>query len=276
MTVFLRSLRTGEGLAGSIILTILVSAALLAPLLFPGDPLRIVASPLLSPFENSAFPLGTDRLGRDVLAELFHGGHTSLIVGLAAALASILVGSAVGVLAGFAGGVVDEVLMRVTEAFQTVPGFLLALALVSLAGPSLPVLVAAIVLSSWTQAARLTRGQVLSIRERDYVASARIIGMHPLEIAFRQILPNALPPVLALVPVIVASAILIEAALSFLGLGDPNRVTWGGMIAEGRTVLRSAPWLSIVPGLALALTVVGVYLAGEGITAAAATREVQS
>ncbi|KAB2695443.1 ABC transporter permease [Ochrobactrum sp. Kaboul] len=276
MKVFLRSLRTGEGLAGSIILTILVAAALLAPLLFPGDPLRIVAAPLLSPFENSAFPLGTDRLGRDVLAELFHGGRTSLIVGLAAALASILVGSAVGVLAGFAGGIVDEILMRITEAFQTVPGFLLALALVSLAGPSLPVLVAAIVLSSWTQAARLTRGQVLSIRERDYVASARTIGMHPLEIAFRQILPNALPPVLALVPVIVASAILIEAALSFLGLGDPNRVTWGGMIAEGRTVLRSAPWLSIVPGLALALTVVGVYLAGEGVTAAATRREVQS
>jgi peptide/nickel transport system permease protein len=211
-----------------------------------------------------------------VLAELFHGGRTSLIVGLAATLASILVGSAVGVLAGFAGGIVDEILMRITEAFQTVPGFLLALALVSLAGPSLPVLVAAIVLSSWTQAARLTRGQVLSIRERDYVASARTIGMHPLEIAFRQILPNALPPVLALVPVIVASAILIEAALSFLGLGDPNRVTWGGMIAEGRTVLRSAPWLSIVPGLALALTVVGVYLAGEGMTAAATRREVQS
>ncbi|MBA8821526.1 peptide ABC transporter permease [Ochrobactrum sp. P6BS-III] len=276
MKVFLRSLKTGEGLAGSIILTILVAATLLAPLLFPGDPLRIVAAPLLSPFDNSAFPLGTDRLGRDVLAELFHGGRTSLIVGLAAALASILVGSAVGVLAGFAGGIVDEILMRITEAFQTVPGFLLALALVSLAGPSLPVLVAAIVLSSWTQAARLTRGQVLSIRERDYVASARIIGMHPLEIAFRQILTNALPPVLALVPVIVASAILIEAALSFLGLGDPNRVTWGGMIAEGRTVLRSAPWLSIVPGLALALTVVGVYLAGEGVTAAATRREGQS
>jgi peptide/nickel transport system permease protein len=249
MKVFLRSLKTGEGLAGSIILTILVAAALLAPLIFPGDPLRIVASPLLAPFDNSAFPLGTDRLGRDVLAELFHGGRTSLIVGLAAALASILVGSAVGVLAGFAGGVVDEILMRITEAFQTVPGFLLALALVSLAGPSLPVLVAAIVLSSWTQAARLTRGQVLSIRERDYVASARTIGMHPLEIA---------------------------AALSFLGLGDPNRVTWGGMIAEGRTVLRSAPWLSIVPGLALALTVVGVYLAGEGVTAAATRREGQS
>ncbi|GLU25576.1 ABC transporter permease [Brucella sp. NBRC 12950] len=266
---------SGEGVAGAVFLLVLILAAFFAPLFFPGDPLRIVATPMLAPFENTSFPLGTDRLGRDVLAELFHASRTSLVIGLAAAAASIIIGSIVGTLSGFLGGLIDEALMRVTEAFQTVPGFLLALALVSIAGPSLPVLVAAIALSSWTQAARLTRGQVLSIRERDYVASARVIGMHPLEIAFRQILPNALPPVLALAPVIVASAILIEAALSFLGLGDPNRVTWGGMIAEGRTVLRSAPWLSILPGLALAFTVVGVYLAGEGITQAASRREVQ-
>nr|WP_112669949.1 ABC transporter permease [Brucella intermedia] len=271
-----RYFRTGEGITGMILLALLVLAALAAPLIFPGDPLSIVATPLLQPLENSHFLFGTDRLGRDVLAELFYGARTSLGVGLAAALASIVLGSIVGTLAGFAGGIIDEVLMRITEAFQTVPGFLLALALTSIAGPSLPVLIAAIALSSWTQAARLTRGQVLSIRESDYVASARVIGMHPMEIAFRQILPNALPPVLALAPVIVASAILIEAALSFLGLGDPNRVTWGGMIAEGRTVLRSAPWLSILPGLALALTVVGVYLAGEGLTNAISRREVLS
>ncbi len=271
-----RYFRTGEGITGMIVLALLVLAALAAPLIFPGDPLSIVATPLLQPLENSHFLFGTDRLGRDVLAELFYGARTSLGVGLAAALASIVLGSIVGTLAGFAGGIVDEVLMRITEAFQTVPGFLLALALTSIAGPSLPVLIAAIALSSWTQAARLTRGQVLSIRESDYVASARVIGMHPMEIAFRQILPNALPPVLALAPVIVASAILIEAALSFLGLGDPNRVTWGGMIAEGRTVLRSAPWLSILPGLALAMTVVGVYLAGEGLTNAISRREVLS
>ncbi|KAB2722600.1 ABC transporter permease [Brucella intermedia] len=271
-----RYFRTGEGIIGMIVLALLVLAALAAPLVFPGDPLSIVATPLLQPLENSHFLFGTDRLGRDVLAELFYGARTSLGVGLAAALASIVLGSIVGTLAGFVGGIVDEVLMRITEAFQTVPGFLLALALTSIAGPSLPVLIAAIALSSWTQAARLTRGQVLSIRESDYVASARVIGMHPMEIAFRQILPNALPPVLALAPVIVASAILIEAALSFLGLGDPNRVTWGGMIAEGRTVLRSAPWLSILPGLALAMTVVGVYLAGEGLTNAISRREVLS
>ncbi|WP_176074594.1 ABC transporter permease [Brucella intermedia] len=271
-----RYFRTGEGITGMILLALLVLVALAAPLVFPGDPLSIVATPLLQPFESWHFLFGTDRLGRDVLAELFYGARTSLGVGLAAALASIVLGSIVGTLAGFAGGIVDEVLMRITEAFQTVPGFLLALALTSIAGPSLPVLIAAIALSSWTQAARLTRGQVLSIRESDYVASARVIGMHPMEIAFRQILPNALPPVLALAPVIVASAILIEAALSFLGLGDPNRVTWGGMIAEGRTVLRSAPWLSILPGLALAMTVVGVYLAGEGLTNAISRREVLS
>ncbi len=271
-----RYFRTGEGITGAILLALLVLAALIAPLLFPGDPLSIVSTPLVQPFGNTDFIFGTDRLGRDVLSGIFYGARTSLLVGLAAALASIILGSIVGTLAGFAGGIVDEVLMRITEAFQTVPGFLLALALVSIAGPSLPVLIAAIALSSWTQAARLTRGQVLSIRESDYVASARVIGMHPMEIAFRQILPNALPPVLALAPVIVASAILIEAALSFLGLSDLNRVSWGGMIAEGRAVLRSAPWLSILPGLALALTVVGVYLTGEGLTNSLSRREVQS
>ncbi|MRN66906.1 ABC transporter permease [Brucella sp. 10RB9213] len=270
-----RYFTTGEGMAGAAILVLLILAALCAPLFFPGDPLSIVSTPLMQPFENMDFIFGTDRLGRDVLAELFYGARTSLLVGLAAAFAAIVLGSIVGTLAGFAGGFIDEALMRVAEAFQTVPGFLLALALVSIAGPSLPVLIAAIALSSWTQATRLTRAQVLSIRESDYVAAARVIGMHPLEIAFRQILPNALPPVLALVPVIVASAILIEAALSFLGLGDPNRVTWGGMIAEGHTVLRSAPWLSILPGAALALTVVGVYLAGEGLTEAMSRREAQ-
>ncbi|MFL4455620.1 ABC transporter permease [Brucella melitensis] len=270
-----RYFATGEGMAGAAILVLLILAALCAPLFFPGDPLSIVSTPLMQPFENGDFLFGTDRLGRDVLAELFYGARTSLLVGLAAAFAAIVLGSIVGTLAGFAGGFIDEALMRVAEAFQTVPGFLLALALVSIAGPSLPVLIAAIALSSWTQATRLTRAQVLSIRESDYVAAARVIGMHPLEIAFRQILPNALPPVLALVPVIVASAILTEAALSFLGLGDPNRVTWGGMIAEGRTVLRSAPWLSILPGAALALMVVGVYLAGEGLTEAMSRREAQ-
>jgi peptide/nickel transport system permease protein len=265
-------LRRPEAAAGALILAVLAAMALAAPFLFPGDPMRIAGPALLPPFQNWSLPLGTDRLGRDVLAELFHGARASLAVGLAAAAASLALGTFIGTLAGFAGGFVDEALMRITDAFQTVPGFLLALAFVSVVGPSLGVVVIAIALSTWTGPARIARAEVLSIRERDYVAGARVIGMHPLEIAFREILPNALPPVLALSSVIVAAAILTEAALSFLGLGDPNRVTWGGMIAEGRAVLRTAPSLSIVPGIALVLTVLGVYLAGEGAVEAAAKR----
>ncbi|MBE1205556.1 ABC transporter permease [Aminobacter carboxidus] len=271
-----RLFRSPEAVAGFAILGLLVAIALLAPVLFPGDPLAIAGQPLTRPFQDWTLPLGTDRLGRDVLAGLFHGARTSLAVGLAAAAASILVGSVVGTVAGFAGGLVDEVLMRITDAFQTVPGFLLSLALVSVVGPSLGVVVAAIALSAWTGPARIARAEVLSIRERDYVASARVIGMHPVEIAFREVLPNALPPVLALSSVIVAAAILTEAALSFLGLGDPNRVTWGGMIAEGRAVLRSAPYLSVIPGIALVLAVLGVYLAGEGVVEGTAAREGQA
>lgn len=267
---------SADGIAGAAVLALLAVVAIAAPVLSPGDPLNIVGAPLTRPFEAWATPLGTDRLGRDVLAMIVHGARTSLTVGLAAALVAIAVGSAVGTLAGLMGGWIDEALMRVTEAFQTVPGFLLALAFVSTVGPSLAAIVVAIALGAWTGPARLVRAEVLSIRERDFVASARVIGMHPLAIAWREVLPHALPPVVALASVIVAGAILTEAALSFLGLGDPNRATWGGLIAEGRSVLRSAPFLSIWPGLALVVTVLGVHLTGEGVVAALALRRSQA
>lgn len=268
-----RFLRSPEGVAGLVLLALIAAVALLAPVLFPKDPLSIVGRPLQAPFTNPAFPLGTDRLGRNVLAGLMHGARASLVVGVAAAAVAICLGAIVGTLAGFAGGLVDEALMRVVDAFQIVPGLLLALAFVSVTGPSLPVVVLAIALGAWTGPARLARAEVLSIRERDYVAAARVIGMHPLTIAFREVLPVALPPVLALTAVIAAGAVLIEAALSFLGLGDPNIVTWGSMIAEGRNVLRTAPWLSIVPGLGLMALVLGIYLFGEGLVEALALRE---
>lgn len=266
-------LRSTPALAGGGLLLILALTAVFASWIFPGDPLAIAGPALLPPFADAGHILGTDRLGRDVAAELVHGARTSLLVGLAAALASIGIGAIVGTVAGFAGGLIDEALMRLTDAFQTVPAFLLALALVSVLGPTLSVVVLAIAASAWTGPARVARGEVLSIRERDWVASARVVGMRPAEIAFREVLPNTLPPVLALLPVIVAGAILTEAALSFLNLGDPNRITWGGMIAEGRSVLRSAPFLSIFPGFALMLLVLGVYLAGEGAVEAAEARK---
>ncbi|KAB0679119.1 ABC transporter permease [Aureimonas leprariae] len=265
-----------EGLAGAAILLALAALALAAPLLFPGDPQRIAGPALVPPFADGTFPLGTDRLGRDVAAGLAHGARTSLLVGLAAAVASLSLGSLVGTLAGLAGNLAGAALMRIVDAFQTVPAFLLSLAFVSVAGASLPAVVGAIALGAWTGPARVARAEVLSIRERDYVANAAVAGMHPLGIAFREVLPNALPPVLALSAVIVAGAVLTEAALSFLGFGDPNRVTWGGMIAEGRTVLRSAPSLSILPGLLLVATVVGVYLFGEGLTEALSSRRIRA
>ncbi|WP_177175120.1 ABC transporter permease [Nitratireductor aquibiodomus] len=266
-------MRSPEGVAGLCLLVLLAAMALAAPLLFPGDPLAIVGRPMTAPFTDPALPLGTDRLGRDVAAGLMHGAQTSLLVGLATALVALTAGALVGTVAGLAGGLVDEALMRVVDAFQIVPGFLLALAFVSVAGASLPVIILAIALGAWTGPARLVRAEVLSIRERDYVSAARVIGMHPAEIALREVLPNALPPVLALTAVIVATAVLVEAALSFLGLGDPNVVTWGSMIAEGRNVLRIAPHLSIVPGLGLVATVLGVYLLGEGLADAMAGRK---
>ena len=272
MRLFGRLLRSPEGIAGLVILGLLAVSAILAGTVFPADPQSIVGAPLIRPFTEAAFPLGTDRLGRDVLAGLMHGTRASLLVGIATAVVAIVAGSLVGTLAGFSGGRIDEALMRIVDAFQVVPSFLLALALVSVAGASLPVVVLAIALGAWTGPARLARAEVLSIRERDYVAAARVVGMRPTEIALREVLPNALPPVLALSSVIVASAVLIEAAISFLGLSDPNIVTWGSMIAEGRNVLRSAPFLSILPGIALMLTVLGVYLLSEGLSDALSRR----
>lgn len=263
-----RFLQRPEGVAGLVLLAVLVLAALVAPLLFPGDPKAITGAPMIPPFSDAAFPLGTDRLGRDLLAGLFHGARTSLLVGGAAALVAITGGMLVGTAAGFAGGLIDEGLMRVVDAFQIVPGFLLALAFVSVTGPTLTAVVIAIALAAWTAPARLARAEVLRLRRAEFVAAARTMGEHPWRIAFRDILPLALPPVLALAAVIVANAVLTESALSFLGLGDPNAVTWGGMIAEGRNQIRSAAYLSIIPGLALVATVISIYLCADALAEA--------
>lgn len=265
---------SGEGLAGVAMLAVLVAVALAAPWLAPGDPMAISGDALLPPWQDMAHPLGTDRLGRDVLAALIHGARTTLLVATGAAAAALGIGITVGTVAGFLGGWVDEALMRVAEAFQTVPAFLLTLALVSVTGPRASSIVLGIAVGAWMQPARITRAEILSLRERDFVAAARVIGMRPLEIAFREVLPNALTPVVSLAAVIVAAAVLIEAALSFLGFGDPNRVTWGSMIAEGRSVLRRAPYLSIIPGIALVLSVLAVHLTGRGVAQALRARRV--
>lgn len=273
MNIVAGILRSGEGRAGAAMFLLFALLALGAPLLFPGDPLAITAPPLLAPFTDNAHLLGADRLGRDIAAELAWGARTTLLVALASAFAALLLGSVIGTVAGFLGGWVDDALMRISDAFQTVPAFLLAMALISVVGPSIPAIVLAIAAGAWPQPARIARAEIRSLRERDFVAAAQIIGMHPLAIAFREILPNALTPVISLAAIIAAAAVLIEAALSFLGFGDPNRPSWGSMVAEGRSMLRSAPSLSLIPGLALVLIVLAIHLLGRGYAKALRVRE---
>ena len=256
---------TRSGLLGLAWLAILGLLALAAPLIAPGDPLDFVARPLIPPLIDAAHPMGTDQFGRDVWALLVHGARVSLMVGLAAAAGAISLGILVGTLAGFLGGRVDDVLMRITEAFQTVPTFILALALVSALGPSTQTVVAAIAISSWPATARLVRAEILSLRHREYVDAARMAGSRELDIAFREVLPGALHPVVALVGVTVGAAILVESALAFLGLSDPNQVSWGGMIADGREAIRVAPFLVVIPGIAVALAVLAVSLVGDAL-----------
>lgn len=270
---FAERFRTNRGaLGGAALLLLVVLAAAAAPLLFPGDPLDIVGRPLLEPFSDPRFPLGTDRLGRDILAGLAHGARASLLVGLVAAFGAILIGILVGAVAGYFGGWTDEVLMRLTETFQTVPGFILALALIAVMGPGIISVAIAIALVSWTGPARITRAEFLTLRQREFVSAARILGLGHGHIIFREILPNALAPIIVLGSVIVAAAILIESALSYLGLSDPNRITWGQMIAGGRPVFRTAWFVSAIPGVAILLTVLSVSLVGEGLTDAANPR----
>jgi peptide/nickel transport system permease protein len=259
------ALRGGQaaGLLGAVLLLLLVGAGLFAPWLAPGDPLDMVARPLTPPFASPGAPLGSDQLGRDVLSGLVHGARVSLIVGATAAAAAIGVGILVGTLAGFAVPRADDALMRVTEAFQTVPTFLLALALVSVLGASAENVVVAIGVSSWPPTARLVRAEVLKLRTMPYVDAARVAGRAPLAIAFVEVLPGALQPVVALIGVTVGEAILIESALAFLGVSDPNLVSWGSMIANGRAQLRTAPFLVIAPGLCITAAVLAVTLAGD-------------
>lgn len=259
--------RALAGPAALAFLALLAAAAVAAPLLVAGDPLDLVAPPLLAPFTDLAHPLGSDTLGRDVLSGLIYGARVSMSVAAAASLGAIGLGLIVGTLAGFLGGLADDALMRVTEAVQTVPTFLIALALVSVLGPAASSVVLAIALSAWPAPARLVRAEVRRVRTLDFVAGCRAIGLSPLRIAFREVLPNALAPVIALAGIVVASAILIESALSFLGLGDANAVSWGGMVAAGRSAIRTAPSLVMIPGIAIALTVVAVTLVSDWIAA---------
>lgn len=250
---------------GLIALNLIVLMAILAPWIYPGDPLDMVARPFLWPGQNPRFPLGTDALGRDVAAALVHGSRVSLLVGFAATLVSVFLGLVVGAASGYYGGHIDDVLGRLVELFQTMPSFVLILVLVAITEPSIAVIALAIGLVSWTTVARLVRTEFRALREREFVSAARSLGYGDLRIAVTQILPNALPPVIVTSSIIVASAILNESSLSFLGLGDPNFMSWGAMIGAGREMLRSEWYLVAVPGAAIVVTVLSLNLVGDGL-----------
>ncbi|KHN91335.1 ABC transporter permease [Pectobacterium actinidiae] len=252
-------------LFGLAVLFMVVAMALTADLFFPDNPLRLAGRPLQWPLQNPRFILGTDQTGRDIAAQIFHGTRISLTIGLIATFIAIVIGIAVGALAGFYGGIVDDVLMRLTEAFQVLPNFLLLLVLIAVFGSSLDTVIWAIGVVSWPPAARLTRAEFLSLRNREFVQAARSLGMRDMPIMFREILPNALPPIIVYASVIMAVAILLESALAFLNLSDPNVPSWGNLIGAGRSVLRQEWYVSAIPGVAILLTVLSVSLVGQGL-----------
>ncbi|GGJ18369.1 ABC transporter permease [Neoroseomonas lacus] len=262
----LRACVTNPGfLIGLLILMTVSGIALLAPWLFPGDPQDMVAAPTLWPGEDWAYPLGTDSLGRDVASGLAHGARVSLMVGLSATAIGLVIGTLVGASAGYFGGHVDNILSRLTEVFQTVPTFLLVIVIVAIVQPAASTIALAIGVASWPTVARLVRAQFRSLREADFVMAARSLSYSAPRIIVMEILPNALPPIIVTTSVMVANAILTEAGLSFLAMGDPNLVSWGSMIGDGRDLLRTDWFLTALPGAAIALTVLSLNLVGDGL-----------
>ncbi|CAN7310584.1 ABC transporter permease [Variovorax sp. LjRoot178] len=255
-------------LIGGSILLVVFAAALLAGTLYPGDPLDMVGAPFVWPGTDAETPLGTDLMGRDLAAGLLHGARVSLLVGVSSAVIALAIGIAVGAAAGFYRGRVDAVLTRITEFFQTIPAFLLAIILVAVLKPTLGTIVFALGVTSWTSIARLVRAEFLSLREREFVRASVALGASDAHLIFREILPNAWTPVIVSTALLVANAILSEAALSFLSLGDPNAVSWGSMIGLGRDALRTAWYMTAIPGLAIVLTVLGLNLLSDALHAA--------
>jgi peptide/nickel transport system permease protein len=260
-----RFARNWPAMAGVVILAVVFLMAVLAYFVYPDSPWDMVAEPFLWPGQERVFWLGTDMLGRDLGAGIFHGARVSLLIGFVATLVAVIVGVAIGALAGYYGGWMDNVLMRLTEMFQTIPPFIFAIVLVAIFQPSVATIVLAIAVVSWPAVARLVRAEVLSLRGREFVQACVAIGMNDARIIFLHILPNTLAPVIVTGSLMVATAILTEAGLAFLGLGDPNVMSWGTIIGAGRDVLRSAWYITAIPGVAILLTVLALNLVGEGL-----------
>lgn len=257
-------LQNRAAVAALIVLVLIVLAAIFGPWIYPTDPFEMVWAPF-SPPGADGFLLGTDYLGRDLMAALIHGARVSIVIGVAAALMSVVIGVTIGALAGFYRGWVEEVLMRVTEFFQVLPTLLFSMVIVALFGASLPMITFAIGIVSWTAVARITRSEFLRIRQLEYVTASRASGAKNRNLMFSVILPNALPPIIVQAALMVGSAILFEAGLSFLGLTDPNLVSWGQVIGSNRQYILDASFTVTIPGVAIFVTVLAISLVGDGL-----------
>lgn len=267
-----RFARNKGAVAGMAVLLVVAAVALFGPLMAANSPWDMVQQPFLRPWTEPGFALGTDTLGRDILAGVIHGARISLLIGVVSTVVALLIGVTLGAIAGYFGGWVDAALMRFTELFQAVPSFALAIVLVAIFQPSAGSIVTAIAVVSWPPVARLVRGEFLTLRQRDFVQAALLAGQSTPRIILTQILPNAMSPIIVMASLMVATAILLESSLSFLGLGDPNQMSWGYMVGSARTVLRQAWWMALFPGLAIVLTVLALNLVGEGLNDGLNTR----
>ena len=258
--------RSFTALVGLALTATAVLLAVFGGTLAPFDPFATRSGALLPP--SPAHWLGTDDLGRDTLSGVLSGARASLLVGVATAAAAGLLGTAVGALAGFYGGAIDDVLMRLTELVQIVPRFFLAILVAALFGPSLAFLTLLLALTFWPATARLVRSQILTLRQREWVVAARAIGADELRILRRHVIPHALGVIIVTAALQIGAGILVEASLSFLGLGDRSVISWGYMLNNAQPFLRNAWWLSVFPGLALVLTVLGTNLRADAAYAA--------
>lgn len=268
MRLLKRFVRQPSALLGAVFLLVLAALAIAAPWLTSSSPWEMNSQPMLAPFHDQAHWLGSDLLGRDLGIGLLYGARVSLAVGVLTSLATLLMGLLVGAIAGYFGGWVDGVLMRIAEFFQIIPQLVLAVILVAVLEPSLGTIVLAIALVAWPAVARLVRSEFLTLRQREFVQAARVLGQSPWGIISQQILPNALAPLLVVMTFVMATAILTESSLAFLGLSDPEAMSWGYMINASRGLLRDAWWMSFLPGLAIALCVLAVNQVGEGLRVA--------
>ncbi len=256
--------RNRFSLLGLLLLTLLIVAALAAGALAPFDPHLVGVGPTLGAPDGRHW-FGTDDLGRDIFSRVLSGTGVSLIVGFTTAAMATILGVLIGALAGFAGGRIDDMLMRLTEVFLVIPRFFLAILLVAFFGANLFNLVLAIAILSWPEIARLTRAEFLSLRSRQFVDAARVAGASNAELVFGEILPNALGPLIVSATLLIGQAMLLEAGLAYLGLGDPGRVSLGLMLNQAQSIMRSAWWATAAPGVAIFVAVIAVNLIGDGL-----------